>query len=282
MSTFAATPTSYVIPSRPQVLIDLTKELRNSSPNIDRISDLIKQDVALYSSVIATVNSAYYGFSTEITSIKHAVTILGIKQVFNITRLAALKNSLSAVGPMERFWDTATEVATICAELALKFTNFDSDEAYTLGMLHDIGIPLLILAKPGFKDFLRDLNGYSLTETYNKEMEHYGVSHYQLSAELVKKWKISESIAEAVALQPHYLKTFNEPADRSENKRLYLCLLLLARDISDEYRHFWRIPETQEELLDLKPVLGFLGISDFEYKDLKEDLVNKLTKQHSG
>ncbi|MGH1431573.1 MAG: HDOD domain-containing protein [Neptuniibacter sp.] len=282
MSKFSATPTSYVIPSRPQVLIDLTKELRKSSPDIDKISSLIKQDVALYSSVIATVNSAYYGFSTEITSIKHAVTILGLNQVFNITRLAALKNSLSSLGPMERFWDTATEVASISSELALKFTHFDSNEAYTLGMLHDIGIPLLTLAKSEFKDFLRELNGYSLTETYNREMEHYGISHYQLGAELIRKWKISENIADAVQLQPHYQKTFNEPIDNSENKRLYLCLLLLARDISDEYRHFWRIPETQEELLDLKPVLGFLGISDFEYKDLKEDLVNKLTKQHSG
>ncbi|WP_420599112.1 HDOD domain-containing protein [Neptuniibacter sp.] len=282
MSKFSATPTSYVIPSRPQVLIDLTKELRKSSPDIDKISSLIKQDVALYSSVIATVNSAYYGFSTEITSIKHAVTILGLNQVFNITRLAALKNSLPSLGPMERFWDTATEVASISSELALKFTNFDSNEAYTLGMLHDIGIPLLTLAKSEFKDFLRELNGYSLTETYNREMEHYGISHYQLGAELIRKWKISENIADAVQLQPHYQKTFNEPIDNSENKRLYLCLLLLARDISDEYRHFWRIPDNQENLLDLKPVLGFLGISDYEYNDLKEDIVSKLTNQHSG
>lgn len=282
MSTFSATPTSYVIPSRPQVLIDLTKELRKSSPNIENVSDLIKQDVALYSSVIATVNSAYYGFNTEITSVKHAVTMLGLKQVFNITRLSALKNSLPTVGPMERFWDTATEVATICSELALKFTNLDSDEAYTLGMLHDIGIPLLVLAKPEFKDFLRQLNGYSLTDTYNSEMEHYGISHYQLSAELIRKWKIGDNVAEAVKLQPHYIETFNEPADSSENKRLYLCLLLLARDISDEYRHFWRIPDNQENLLDLKPVLSFLGINDYEYKDLKEDILSKLTKQHSG
>ncbi len=282
MSTFSATPTSYVIPSRPQVLIDLTKELRKSSPNIENVSDLIKQDVALYSSVIATVNSAYYGFNTEITSVKHAVTMLGLKQVFNITRLSALKNSLPTVGPMERFWDTATEVATICSELALKFTNLDSDKAYTLGMLHDIGIPLLVLAKPEFKDFLRQLNGYSLTDTYNSEMEHYGISHYQLSAELIRKWKIGDNVAEAVKLQPHYIETFNEPADSNENKRLYLCLLLLARDISDEYRHFWRIPDNQENLLDLKPVLSFLGINDYEYKDLKEDILSKLTKQHSG
>lgn len=279
MTATTATSTSYIIPSRPQVLIDVTKELRKQDPDIERVSYLIKQDVALYSSVIATVNSAYYGFSTEITSIKHAVTILGLKQVFNIIRISALKNSLTTVGPLERFWDTATEVATISAELALKFTSFDSDEAYTLGMLHDIGIPLLLHIKPEFKDFLRELNGYSLTETYNHEIERFGASHYQLGAELIRKWKIGDSLAQAIQLQPHYLETFNQLADESENLRLYLCLLLLARDISDEYRHFWRIPDTQEDLLNLRPVLDFLGISDFDYKDLKEDIVQKLTNQ---
>lgn len=275
-----ATSTSYIIPSRPQILIEVTEELRSDAPNIDKISTLIKQDVALYSSVIATVNSAFYGFKTEINSIKHAVTLLGIKQVFNIIRLSALKNSLATVGPIERFWDTATEVATICAELSTRFTNCDSDEAYTLGMLHDIGIPLLLLTKPEFKDFLRSHNGHCMTELYQQEQERFSVNHYDLGAELIRKWNIGERIARAIELQPHYITSFKQPVDQEEEVRFFLCLLLLARDISDEYRHFWRLSEMhKEEKLELRPALDFLGISDFDYKDLKEDIVNKLTDE---
>ncbi|WP_415899048.1 HDOD domain-containing protein [Neptuniibacter sp. QD48_11] len=271
--------TSYVIPARPEVLISITEALRQSDPDIKGICNLIKQDVALYSSVIATVNSSYFGIRTEITSVERAVALLGIKRVFNIVQLAALKNSLSAVGPMERFWDTATEVARITAALANQFTNLDPDETYTLGMLHDSGIPLLMQAKPEFKDKLRELNGASLTEINEQELALYGVSHYQLSAELARKWNIGESTAEAIARQPYYEKTFQEPADEKEAMRLKLCMLLLARDISDAYRHFWRIPDPKEEAIKIMPVLNFLGISDFDYADLKEDIVNTLSLQ---
>lgn len=271
--------TSNIIPSRPEVLISITKELRKKDPDTNSICKWIKQDVALYSSVIATVNSAFYGFNTEITSIERAVSLLGIKRIFNIVQLAALKNSLSSVGPMERFWDTATEVARITAALSQQFTNLNPDDAYTLGMLHDSGIPLLMKAKPEFKDALRELNGRSLIDIHEQEIERFGISHYQLSAELARKWHIGETTAEAISRQPYYEQTFAEPADENESMRLNLCMLLLARDISDAYRHFWRIPDPKEPLINLLPVLSFLGISDFDYADLKEDILHTLSLQ---
>ncbi|WP_286237058.1 HDOD domain-containing protein [Neptuniibacter halophilus] len=276
MPSIPATSVSYAIPARPEVLIGITEALRATEPDIQRICDLIKQDVALYTSVIATVNSSYFGISSEVTSVERAVSLLGIKRVFTIIRLATLKNSLNKLGTIERFWDTATEVAQISSALSLQFTNLDRDEAYTLGMLHDSGIPILMQARPDFKDFLRGMNGCSLTEIHNREIERYDISHYELSANLAKKWHISESTAEAIRRQPYYEQTFAEPPDESEEMRLRLCLLLLARDISDVYRHFWRIPDNKAPLLNLSPILSFLGISDFDYADLKEDIVNSL------
>lgn len=272
----SSSTTSFAIPARPEVLIAITDALRNNEPDIEEICNLIKQDVALFSSVISTVNSAYYGLNTEVSSIERAVSLLGIKSVFRIVKIAALKNSLSTLGPLERFWDTATEVAQISEALAKQFTTLDSDEAYTLGMLHDIGIPIMMQAKDEFKTFLRTLNGCSLKELNEREVSEFGVSHYQLSAELALKWNIGDSTAEAIRRQPYYSETFAEPADSNENMRLNLCLLLLARDISDAYRHFWRIPDPQEPLVELRPLLDFLGISDFDYADVKEDILETL------
>jgi len=240
---------------------------------------LIKADVALFSSVISSANSAYYGFSQKITSIERALSLLGLSRIFTIVQLAALKNSLSAVGPMERFWDSAAEVATISALLAQRFTTLSSDEAYTLGMLHDCGIPLMMRAHPEYRDFLRTLNSSSLTEINACEVEQYGTSHYQLGAELARKWDFPETIASAIARQPSYHDTFAEPNDENEAMRINLCLLLLARDISDIYRHFWRITDRTTPFIDLTPALTFLGISDFEYADTKEDLLALLGQQ---
>lgn len=279
MSLVTTKSTSYVIPARPEALISITQELRTNEPNIDAICQCIKLDVALFTSVISTINSAYYGLGQKITSIERAVSLLGVKRIFNIIQLAALQNSLSAVGPMDRFWDTATEVARICAALSKQFSNINSDDAYTLGMLHDSGIPLMMLAKPDYKDFLRTVNGFSLIDIHNAELAKYNISHYHLGAELAKKWNIEDSTTEAIRRQAEYEATFTEPADDNEHMRTKLCLLLLSRDISDAYRHFWRIPEASNPLLHLKPVLTFLGISDYDYLDLKEDIVNELSLQ---
>lgn len=270
------TTTSILIPSRPEVLIKITEALREDEPDVAQIGQHIKQDVALFSSVIATVNSAYFGLSTEVTSIERAISLLGLSRVFNIVRLAALKNSLSSVGPMERFWDTAAEVAHISALLARHFGEIDTDEAYTLGMLHDCGIPLMMQARPDFKDFLRKANNHCISKIREQEIEKFGIDHYQASAELARKWGIHPTTVEAIKRQPLYLETFAEPSHEHEQMRLSLCLLLLARDISDAYRYFWRIPENKESLLTLRPLLHFLGISEIDYIDLKEDIVQML------
>ena len=278
----SSTPTesiSFIIPSRPEALISITEALRSTEPDIHKICLTIKKDVALYTSVINTVNSAYYGVGRKITSIERAVSLLGVKRIFNIVQLSALKNSLSTVGPLERFWDTATEVAQISTTLAKQFTKINSDEAYTLGMLHDCGIPLMMRAKSEYRDFLRGLNSSNLIEINKAEIDHYSVSHYHLSAELAKKWHIEESTAEAIRRQPYYEETFSEPADDNEIMRMKLSLLLLARDISDIYRHFWRIPEEGVPCTNIAPALSFLGISDFDYSDIKEDIVSTLSQQ---
>lgn len=268
---------STVIPSRPEALIKVAEEIRKDDPNLQLICNAIKEDVALFSSVIATVNSAFFAISENITSIERAVSLLGMKRTFNIVQVAAVKNSLSSLGPMERYWDTATEVARISAALAKQFTDLDTDQAYLLGMLHDCGIPLMMLGHDDYKEFLITLNGSSLKKISEAETERYGYNHYHIGAELARKWSLGGDVIEAISRQPIYLETFQEPADCKEAMRINLCLLLLAKDVSEAYRHYWRLPNQQEPLIDLKPVLEFLGISDFEYMDLKEDLVATLT-----
>lgn len=266
------------IPSRPEALIKVTEALRAEHPNLEYICQSIKDDVALFTAVIATVNSAYFGLKQPINSIERAVSLLGLKRTFNIIQIAALRNSLSNIGTMERFWDTATEVARISAAISEEFSQLDSDQAYLLGMLHDCGIPLMMIAHPDFRDFLTTLNGCSLIEIHQQEIEKYGYSHYQLGAQLAEKWCLDKAIVTAIARQPVYLDTFSEPADEHETMRLNLCLLLVAKDVSDAYRHYWRIAQQQDPLIELKPVLAFLGISDFDYMDLKEDLVSRLNE----
>ncbi|MFY0641488.1 MAG: HDOD domain-containing protein [Bermanella sp.] len=49
---------------------------------------------------------------------------------------------------LDRFWDAATKVASLCSYLAVRLTTISQDKAYSIGMLHDIGIPIMLSNYP--------------------------------------------------------------------------------------------------------------------------------------
>ncbi len=96
-----------LIPPQPEVLLKLAELFRQDSPDLVQIGQLIKQDVALYAIVLKTINSPFYGLKAAVTSVEHAINLLGTTQVFNLVRLTIMRNTLKKTGRMERFWDTA-------------------------------------------------------------------------------------------------------------------------------------------------------------------------------
>ncbi|MFW1678424.1 HDOD domain-containing protein [Pontibacter sp. JAM-7] len=261
----------FVIPPRPEVLVKMTQLLRAENIDTNKICRLIRQDAALYSAVLGTINSAAYALVKRITSIEHAVALLGPVRIYNIVRLSALKNSLSNQCSLERFWDSASEVAQLCSFIAENFSHLDREDAYTLGMLHDCGIPLILVQDEGFKTQLQHLNTLPIAESEQVQLKLYGTSHYRLGAEMLTDWGFSSDLSAAVAAQPYYQDVLRQPVDGREHMRFALSCLTLARDISDVYRRYWRMTDRETQLHELKSALEFLGLNDLDYMDLRED-----------
>lgn len=92
-----------LIPPQPEILLQLANECRNAEPDLARIAALINQDVAVYAAILKQVNSPLYGLRVSVTSIPHAIRLLGVKRVFNLVRLVIMHNTLGKTGRMERF-----------------------------------------------------------------------------------------------------------------------------------------------------------------------------------
>ncbi len=270
------TTDTYFIPSRPEILFKLNQLINDPDLDIDNICGVLKQDIALFSTVLSTVNTPYFGLAKKITSIEHAVALLGVNRVFSIVRLAALRNSLSTIGPMERFWDTGADVAHICALLSRRFREVNEDDAYTLGMLHDCGLPLMIHNFPDYKDFLKEVNGNSISGLHQAQLDRYGISHFDLGYALTNAWHLPETTCEAIRLQPEY-KTFLTQNDDREEVRMQLCILLIAKEISRKYRTYWRVREPDTPFIsNLEPVLNFMGLCDYDFFDFRDDVLSML------
>jgi len=264
----------YTIPARPEALIQIEQQIKREDPDLDAIISTLKRDVSLYSTVLATVNAPFFGLRKKVTSIHHAIMLLGFERLSSIVRITALKQSLSKHSRLDRFWDTATEVAGISAYLAGKLTNELPEQAYTVGMMHDCGIPVMMSSFDDYRDMLRNLNGSDVISVQHFESERYGTDHFEIGGEIADTWHMPETVGKTIRLQPFYQDVLKDPQKQCEGAQMLLCVLLLAKDISTSYRRYWRVEEPVENLSGLQCVFDFIGICDLDYMDIKDDYLS--------
>jgi HD-like signal output (HDOD) protein len=265
-----------LIPPQPEVLLGIARLLKAENPDQSRIAALIKTDVALYSVVLKSINSPYYGLRVSVTSIEHAISLLGLEQIYNLVRLTILRNTLKKTGRMERFWDTAKDVSQLSLKVADKLRlRLNKDDIYTLGMLHDCGLPLMVQAFAGYREFLHSSPNLSVPELDRQEREVFGFSHYQIGARMAERWNLPQHVANAIRLQPQINSVLMDKIVTAEKTRHLLAVLVLAQDISAEYRYYWRIQPTQQ-IEHLQPALRFLATTDYDFLTLKEQLIEEM------
>ncbi len=191
------------LPTLPDVVAKVTRTVANPLASADDLNQVISLDQALTFKVLRLANSAYYGFPHEITTITQAVTILG----FNTIRNLALSVSVHKLlfGGKERdlfsprdFWKHCVATA-VCARLLARRVGYKSeDNAFTAGLLHDIG--KAVLDKIAHDDFVKALKesqegGLPLWEC---EVRHCGIDHATLGGVIADLWNLPRELKTAV------------------------------------------------------------------------------------
>ena len=69
------------LPSLPLVAMEVLKLTKDPDATVDDLAMAIQNDPALTSKVLKVVNSAMFGLSRQVGTIKHAVALLGMRTV---------------------------------------------------------------------------------------------------------------------------------------------------------------------------------------------------------
>jgi EAL and modified HD-GYP domain-containing signal transduction protein len=69
----------------------ILREVNRPDPNLDEIERLIKGDVSFSYKLIKCINSAFFGLRCKVSSIKHALILLGMREVRSWVSLLALQ-----------------------------------------------------------------------------------------------------------------------------------------------------------------------------------------------
>ncbi|MFH1351122.1 MAG: HDOD domain-containing protein [Pseudomonadota bacterium] len=180
------------LPSAPQISIKF-REISNKEVKIQEIADLLKQDVAITSKLIGVANSAYYRGFSEIKTLAQAVSRLGLtttKQYVEAicNRSLYTTNNKKFLEFVEKLWEHSLSCAYASQIISEILKLRLPDDAFTLGLLHDIGRLLLL-------QIFGELEGRGqLGEEFSeidmfKDIDEY---HGRFGAALLKRWEFSK------------------------------------------------------------------------------------------
>ncbi len=177
------------IPPMPNVMVKALNVIKNPATGIAELGKIMQMDQAIATKTLMLVNSAFYGFRQQITSINKALVVLGMMKAKNIIMSLALKKMMTAQGSRE-LWEHSIKCAIAAEVLAKEYRVINPDDAFVIGFLHDIGKILLNTKNPLKYSKVRYLAQQSNVDLVEVEDAQFGTNHCILGALISKKWQL--------------------------------------------------------------------------------------------
>lgn len=194
------------LPSLPSTYQKLMKELQSEDSSLETIGEVISQDPGMTAKILQLSNSAVFGLRQEVSSASRAVSLLGIETIKSLTlSVGVFKEfeSSKAIGfSVDALMRHCLEVAMASKKIASSadLSVDQINEAFTAGILHDVGKLILASADPDlFKSAQQKASNENIPD-WQAERELFGADHSAVGAHLLSMWGLPQSIVEIVAL----------------------------------------------------------------------------------
>lgn len=257
--------------------------MREEEPDVKAIAGLMKEDISLYAIFLSAANSPWMGLSQPATSIEHAVMLMGLDRIYTMIQAIMVRNSFSDCPLKESFWTTAIDVAGICSDFANRFSGFNRNQAYSIGMLHNAGIAIMLQQYADFKDFISEHQHTPNNLLCIHEKHKYGADHYLQGALMARQWSLGEDVALTIRYQPIADKILNGSKEAPESVSTYLSILTIAKNVSSEFRRYWSTDSSaQTSNQDIEDALNYLHINHNEFSEIKEDMLDEYMNKNSA
>ena len=263
------------LPSLPEVVSKVEREINKEDGNINKITELINGEPALTSQILKLVNSAYYGLSSEIRNVRMAIAFMGLNEIYRMVLALSVINTLNVDQKKElnNFWYHSFYSAICTRYLAKKFEPLmPLEDLWSASILHDIG--KLVYLK-FFPDHYKKLTRYTEKHKclFSDAEEKYTLppsSSFGLI--LCNQWRLPENIKHAC--EYHTLKdlTPKEGKDVNTSFRNIICLGNLLTMLSGDYLN----NETKEKIIN-GSLMAF-GCTENEFLALMGDIYELATE----
>jgi putative nucleotidyltransferase with HDIG domain len=224
-------------PARPTIYAEVLKELRSSAASAQTVGELVSRDLAISTKLLQITNSAFFGFSRPVSKPGDAVLLLGMETtaslVLGIEAFSQLDKVKLKYFSSDHVWKHSQTVANSARAIAEHVTGSAeiAQEAYTAGLLHDIGkLALAVNLEEAYRD-AQNLGREKKLPTHEVERQAFGATHAEAGAYLLSLWGLPAGVIEAVA--SHHLPARELSSDFNANTAVHLANAL-EHAITDE------------------------------------------------
>lgn len=183
-------------PAMPNVIMHALNVMKDPDSSTKELARIISYDQSLSTKVLTLVNSSYYGFPQQITSIARAISLIGMSKAKNIILAVAMRPMLTNQGDKE-LWKHSIFTAVGCEHLAKYLKVMDADEAFVIGFLHDLGKVVLKMKDSKLYEKVEDTAKTS-SNILEIEQAYFGINHCQIGSILATRWQLPLLVNNAV------------------------------------------------------------------------------------
>lgn len=226
---------------------------------------VVRPDMGLTANLLKCANSAYYRGTREITSVRDAISRMGLRRVFEVAAGAsfarAIPRELVGYGlSSDEYWGHAVATAVLADHLGRRAGFTYPDLAFTAGLLHDLG--KVVVASW----LLQSRAGAAVPSlsTVEDEQELLGTDHAQLGEALAVKWNMPQEISGAA-------RWHHNSAGAPTATLRYLSTVVELSDHAAAALGYGDGPRAEAE--------STWGTSAFERLDLEEDEVRSIIEK---
>lgn len=189
------------LPSLPRTYFKLKQAMSDPQVDIDEVVAIVEMDSAMSVKILQLVNSAYFGLARPMSSIRLAVTYIGLDLIKALSLSAHIFSTMESNKLCGLCLDQLQQHSILMARIMRRFFGDArlSDEAFTTALVHDVGkIVLALIFGEGYGAVSERAHGEGVA-CHMIEAELLGVTHAEVGAYLLGVWGLPFAVVEAVA-----------------------------------------------------------------------------------
>lgn len=213
------------LPSLPAIAVQVLDLAQKVDVDIAEIARIISKDPALSGKILRTVNSSFYGRSQNVSTISHALVILGLQSVktlvLGFSLVSNLTKNKSKGFKHIHYWRRSIYAATSARSLAAKVGLVQQEESFLAALLNDIGMLVLdIVVGDQYGEICAGVTTHN--DLAAAERSALGMTHADVGGILAEQWKLPPLLSVPVA-KHHSLEEVTDPSLRKLTEVVYLA-----------------------------------------------------------